>query len=236
MQEISGLVYYNGKFIAQNDEEGRLYEISLHTDKPYPSWKFAKSGDYEEVVHTDMDWYVLKSNGTLYRVFDMFTDSTSSQQFKLKLKGGKEFEAAFFDKRKQSIVIICKDCAYDDDKGVTSAFSFDLNTLEFNEKPVFQVSLDEISKIGKESTKRFRPSAAAVHPTENRIYVLSSINRMLVIIDFDGKVKEVHHLDHKIFRQPEGITFAPNGDMYISNEANDQSMANILKFTYHPAR
>jgi len=41
-------------------------------------------------------------------------------------------------------------------------------------------------------------------------------------------VKEVYKLDPKIFKQPEGITFTPTGDLLISNEAALTGAANIL--------
>jgi len=36
-------------------------------------------------------------------------------------------------------------------------------------------------------------------------------------------------LDPVLFNQPEGLTFAPNGDLYISNEGGE-GVATILKF------
>jgi hypothetical protein len=39
--------------------------------------------------------------------------------------------------------------------------------------------------------------------------------------------------DKKLFRQPEGICFKPNGDLFISNEG-DGGKAKILKFKYRP--
>jgi streptogramin lyase len=47
----------------------------------------------------------------------------------------------------------------------------------------------------------------------------------------DGAVKQVFKLDKATFRQPEGICFAANGDLYISNEAQDAT-GNILLFKY----
>ena len=44
--------------------------------------------------------------------------------------------------------------------------------------------------------------------------------------------KRVKELDEKLFRQPEGICFSPEGDMYISNEGQG-GKGYILKFNIH---
>ena len=46
------------------------------------------------------------------------------------------------------------------------------------------------------------------------------------------KIKEAYQLDPVVFKQPEGITFTPWGDMLISNEAADVGAPNILIFKY----
>jgi uncharacterized protein YjiK len=77
-----------------------------------------------------------------------------------------------------------------------------------------------------------RPSAAAIHPKTGDLYIISSQDKLLIIMK-DGVVKASYKLPKKTFRQPEGLTFAPNGDMYISNEAAE-AIANILAFRYKP--
>jgi hypothetical protein len=47
---------------------------------------------------------------------------------------------------------------------------------------------------------------------------LSSAGNLLVIADTRGKIIEAYHLNEEQFPQAEGIAFAPNGDMFITNE------------------
>lgn len=238
LQEISGIVFYKDEehIMSINDEQGKVFQVGLRTKQPYPFWKFGKSGDYEEIVFTGKDWIVLKSNGTLYVLNGLFTDTTSSTtyHFPKNGSGAKEFEAAYFDSTRNSTIVICKNC--EDDKGTkaTSAYAFSMDSLNYSPEPVFSYKYDDIPMLKKSPSKHFRPSAAALHPIENKVYIVASINRLLVITDLSGKVLEAHRISTKNFNQPEGITFAPNGDMYISNEGDEEHTADILKFKYHP--
>jgi hypothetical protein len=235
MQEISGIWLHPDPqhIYAINDEEGKIFLINLDANEPYPVTKFGKSGDYEDLVYTSEGWVVLKSNGTLYHVHDAFTDSVSSTSYKFQHPGKQEFESAYYEAGSNSIVFICKQCEEDKRQMATSAYRFNMGSKEFDTVPAYRLSVADIARLAGTEMKNFRPAAAAIHPVEKRLYIVSSVNELLVIAGFDGKVQEVYHLKDKLFRQPEGISFAPNGDMYISNEAGDGT-ANILKFSYKP--
>lgn len=236
LQEISGLVFHRDEahFIANNDEQGKLFQVDLRTNAPYPSWKFGKSGDYEETVFTGKDWFVLKSNGTMYRIDGMFSDSVSSTEAHFPHTWKREFEAAYYDRGTDQIVAICKNCEADKGQRRTSAYAFRPDSMNWSADPLFVLPYDSIPRLKEGSAKHFRPSAAAVHPIENRVYIVASVNELLVISDLQGNIMETHRLPRKNFSQPEGITFAPNGDMYISNEGDEDHTADILKFKYHP--
>ncbi len=234
MQEISGIVMYpdEHRIIAVNDEEGRIYEIDVNATKAYPSWKFAKNGDYEDICHTDSGWFVLKSSGGLFQVRALDKDSVKAVHYKFNTEQDVEFESVYFDKNRHSVIMICKNCEDDKKVGLTSAYQFSLDSMAFDYKPIFQFSAKEIAALAGNDMRFFKPSAAAIHPLEKRLYMVASVNQLLVIADLDGHVQETHNLRHRLFRQPEGISFTANGDMYISNEGGYDGVANILKFTY----
>jgi uncharacterized protein YjiK len=71
----------------------------------------------------------------------------------------------------------------------------------------------------KDGKVEFKPSAAAIHPIEKNVYILSSAGQLLVVTDRKGKVQSAYRLNPNFYPQAEGIAFAENGDMYISNEA-----------------
>ena len=82
-------------------------------------------------------------------------------------------------------------------------------------------------KIGTKKEK-IKPSAAAVNPLTKNLYVLCSVNKLIFIEDAQGKLKDVIELNPKIYKQPEGMTFTPEGDLIISNEVNLEGYATLL--------
>lgn len=235
MQEISGIVLAPDEhhILAINDEEGKIHSIDVSTNKPYPTSKFDKSGDYEDIATNGTEWFVLKSNGTLYHVNGMFTDTVDATPYKLGLRGKREFESLYFDSARNSLIAVCKNCEEDKLQGFTTAYRFDLPSMTYDSSPVYRIRVEDIARLTGGDVGHFKPSAAAIHPIEKRLYIVAAVNRLLVITDLNGKVQEAYNLRRRRFVQPEGISFAPNGDMYISNEASDESQANILKFKYH---
>ena len=234
MQEISGIELFpdEHKIMAINDEEGRIYQVDVLASEPYPHFKFAKNGDYEDICHTDSGWFVLKSNGSLFHVHGLFTDSVYSDHYKMEKPGKKEFETTYYDRANNGIVMICKNCEDDKKLGVTSAYRFNLASKTFDTTAIYRFSNQEIARLAGSDMRFFKPSAAAVHPIEKRLYIVASVNGLLVISDLQGHVQEAYNLKHRLFLQPEGLAFAPNGDMYISNEGGYDGTANILKFSY----
>jgi hypothetical protein len=51
---------------------------------------------------------------------------------------------------------------------------------------------------------------------------------LLIVTDRKGNTKEVYTLNPAIFKQAEGITFTPWGDLLISNEASDKYETSTL--------
>ena len=236
MQEISGIVLAPDEhhILAINDEQGRVFSIDVSKDAPYPDWKFDKSGDYEDLATDGKNWIVLKSNGHLYQVTGLYADSTNAVVYKGPFKKSRnEFESLYYDPRNDGMIMLCKACEDDKKQHTSTAYRFDMQSFGFDGNPFYRINVKDIEELTGEKISWFKPSAAAIHPIEKRLYILAAVNRMLVITDLDGKVQEAYNLKHTIFRQPEGISFSANGDMYISNEAADESPANILKFKYN---
>ncbi|MCR6719600.1 MAG: SdiA-regulated domain-containing protein [Chitinophagaceae bacterium] len=81
--------------------------------------------------------------------------------------------------------------------------------------------------------KRFQPSALARHPVTGEWFILSSVNKLLVITDENWNVKSAWKLTPSRFRQPEGMAFDKDGNLFISNEGDEVTSGNVLEFKYN---
>jgi uncharacterized protein YjiK len=100
--------------------------------------------------------------------------------------------------------------------------------------PSFYLDYSKIPDSLLPNDQPLKPSGAAIHPITGEMYILASANNLLLITTTDGTIKEIYPLSKKKFKQPEGICFSPEGDMFISNEARG-GRANIMHLSYDPA-
>jgi uncharacterized protein YjiK len=231
LDEISGVAFYNQdtSVFAIGDEFGWLYKIPLTPHKPIRKWKFSNEGDYEDLAMVDKVFYVLQSSGNISAF--TFNDHNQVIQQQQPFPGsGNEFEILYFDRHTFKLTLICKDCEEDKKKALT-VYYFNLLNKSFDDSASINVSA--IAGMIGEKKIKFKPSAAAINPVTNELYILSSVNKLLVIADRNGNPKQTYPIDSKIFKQPEGITFTPWGDMIISNESADRGVANLLFFKYN---
>jgi SdiA-regulated len=237
LKEISGIAYdeLNNMLFAQNDEQGRLFRFSFEPNKPsgLEHISFGSKNDYEDVVKTDSSIFILSSNGSLIEIpltVNLFDSLPAVSSYINHVKG--EFESFYYDKTTNALVTICKSCAHEKNR-MRTAYKFDIATGQFAKAPFCTIDITTIKKLLKDENAEFFPSAAAVHPLQNKLYIISSIGKLLVIADIKGKIEKIFRIDPILFPQPEGMTFAPNGDLYISNESVGD-YATILKFDYKP--
>jgi uncharacterized protein YjiK len=232
LHEISGMAYLPGTetMLAENDEKGTIYTVDFKNKTIEPNkMKFGGKGDYEDIVHTDSIEYLLVSTGSVVEV-KMGKDSVDTQEFNLGIPGTNEFEAMYLDSAKKGLILLCKQCDHEKDK-IRAAYRYDLKTKTFSDSVVYEIDIAAIQTLLNDDKAEFKPSAAAINPMTHKLFIVASVGKVLVIASLDGKVEQVFKLDPQLFNQPEGLTFAPNGDLYISNEGGT-GIATILKFDY----
>lgn len=224
LNEISGLFYLpdENAFLAIADNKQKVYRVTVDGKaSDYYEDDFAEQDDFEDIVKVDSTVYVLVSDGSIIDIkrrdsmlvtnMTKFptTDSTNKN----------DFESFYYDSAAKSLILLCKECEIEKGKNIRTAYRFDLATKQFDPQPFYTIPIRSVADRLKDGKVAFNPSAAAFNPVDNRLYILSSAGQLLVSTDRKGKVQEVFRLNPTFYPQAEGIAFASNGDMYISNEA-----------------
>lgn len=255
LEEISGLSYYGkGKLACIQDEKGNIYVWNLEKEKIIDKYEFGKDADYEDIAVVDKTAYILRNNGNIYRISDFKKKDRKVETYRTPLKEKNNTEGLAYDPLSNSLLVACKGSPSidkeDSYEGYRAIYKFDLEREELIVKPYYLIDLERLDSyidqsaftrfslgIAKklhiiESSTIFEPSGLAIHPLHGDIYIISSVGKLLIILNRKGKILDVKELDPKEFRQPEGICFSPNGDMFISSEGQG-GKGYILEFKFH---
>ncbi|MDF2386436.1 SdiA-regulated domain-containing protein [Nostoc ellipsosporum NOK] len=237
--EVSGIAFHAGKadtVYAIQDEEGKLFSLPWKVKKQTHT-KFAKKGDYEDLALLNDKVVVLKSNGTLY-TFPFaerhFPETDSTREWKDLLPPG-EYESLFADVKENLLYVLCKNCSGDKTSGKVSGYILQCLDSVITTGQFF-IDEKQLETVSGKVKRGFRPSALARHPLTNEWYIVSAVNKLLVIADAQWNVKAAYPLNGNRFNQPEGIAFDGNGNLYISNEGDDLTNGNILRFVWQPLK
>ena len=228
--EISGIAYLNDSTLfAINDEDGKIFTSDLTRKKPV-SVNFGKKNDYEDICFADSVFYVLESSGDIYTV--PVKDAKAARKSDFPKKRKVEFESLYAEPGTSNLVLLSKEQRLIEN--ALMAYRYDPVADTFSTGPLYVIPLRDVTRLMKDHSAECKPSAAAVHPVTQKLYVIASVGKVLLVCSLKGEVEKVYSLNPDLFSQPEGICFSPAGDMYISNEGL-QGKATIIRFPYNRA-
>lgn len=236
LNEISGICYNaeDSTLLAISDSKKKVFELNVKKPKlkDYTENIVPPDSDLEDIAKVGDKLYLLGSAGVIFEVPKRAQDTTGMVTYRFPSEGKNDFETLYYDPSVRSLVMLCKTCAADKGKHTRSAYRFDLETKSFDTTAFYAISTDDVKKLVKNDDAKFDPSAADIHPLNKRLYILSSAGNLLVIADTRGKVIEGFNLNPDEHPQAEGIAFAPNGDIFISNEGK-YNKPTLQRFPYH---
>jgi uncharacterized protein YjiK len=223
LKEISGIALSaEGKLFAHDDERSVIYQIDPedgHIIKKFYFGFFVKTADFEDIEIVGEDFYLITSNGILYK----FKEGADGQRVDYEaidtdLKKGNDVEGLCYDPLTDCLLLALKGHPGAGlDKDFKTVYSFHLSTRKRGSKPRFVMNRDEIKERSKEND--FDPSGIARHPVSGDFYVIAASGNLMVQLDPKGAIQSIQRLSRKVHNQPEGIVFSKDGKkLYISDE------------------
>ena len=250
--EISGLSCIDEYRLAcVQDEKGNIYIFNTQTGKVDRKIDFGNDGDYEGIEIIEDDAWILKSNGTLYKVNNYLKEAEPYlQKFTTVLSRKNDAEGLAYDPIENNLLIACKGHPFlgkKNGKEFKAIYSFSLKAKQLNLTPILLVEMDTIKYYKNYNTMThlgvellahldhskgdvsFQPSGIAIHPISGNTFILASVGNLLIVFTQTGVVMAMIKLRSKYYPKPEGICFSPDGTLFISNEG-DTDKGTILKF------
>lgn len=250
LNEISGITILNNNEIAcVQDELGIIYIYDLKEGKISKEYKTNLIGDYEGIALVGNTIYLLRSDGVLVEYPDYRSPNMKIKEYFLNLPSLNN-EGLCYDMENYRLLIAAKikPGKEVENQDLRYIYSFDLKTKTPNNIPIIKLNVKNLETAAlkfnipiqyrtvkqtgqKIAVFNFRPSEIAVHPIDRNIYILSSNDKLLLMIDKSGEIKNLIKLNPMVFNKPEGLAFLSDGTMLISNEAQ-KGKPTLLIFKY----
>jgi len=238
LREISGIAFYKATgdtLYAEQDEDGKVFRFKLG-DANLQVTRFGKKGDFEDISLVNNNVIMLRSDGVLFSfpLSEVQKKETAKVKIFEDLLPDGEYEGLASDDMNNKLYVLCKHCREEKTNKWGGGTILHVDTAgALTPAGNFELDIKEIDAISHSRKINFHPSALAQNPLTKEWFILSSVNKMLVVADQNWKVRSVYPLNPSLFVQPEGIAFDRQQNLYISNERGLSSAATILLFVYN---
>jgi len=250
LQEISGITEIDSSTIACiQDEREMVFIYDLNSKQITHRIDYGYSGDYEGIARVDSTLYILRSDGMVSEIKNFNSPEFIRTAYITDIPLI-DNEGLCYDPTNNNLLITPKETPGKGtgDKDKRFIYGFSLASKKLIQEPVFTIDLSVIDGFAlannikvpmkdkkkgknKEPDIRFLVSDLAIHPKTGKLFLLSSADKLLFVFNMINEIEYIGRLNADLFKQPEGITFLKNGDMYISNEGKNKS-ATLVRFNY----
>jgi uncharacterized protein YjiK len=251
LKNISGLspcAMYPKSIACIQNEDGKAYMIDKKTGKVTASVFFVTEGQFEGVEMVGDTMFAMKDNGQLYKIWGLNTTHKMVRQVKMNLPRTEVMAGLGYDLASNRLLMSAKGQKEGD--FTKKIYELDVKTNKSNPIPAYEISLAQFKEfLADKKTDRnymkvtedyvtkanpknfdFAPSSIAVNPLDNNIYILSSINNVMLIMNTQGKILDLVKLKKDMNNSPNGLCFDEEGTMYISNESKDGKPAKLVEY------
>ncbi|MBW2960731.1 hypothetical protein [Mesonia aestuariivivens] len=232
LEEVSAICYLDKQRVAcVQDEVGDIFIYNLISERIEKRINFADNDDFEGLAIDGEKAFALRSDGTIFEVKNINVENPEVIKHQTSLSFKYDFEGLCLDKKHNRLLMAAKSYGPNKADRFKPIFEFNLVSKKLNPNPIYELSYDNpiFRDLETAGTSRvFRTSEIGIHPITGEIYLLDGVIGKLLILGKGWKAKKLYIFNPSDFPQPEGLTFSPQGKMFISNEG-EWNPANILE-------
>lgn len=223
LEEISGLAMTrDNRLLAHNDERGVIFEIDYQKGAIAKAFQLSDmknpvASDFEGTATIDGQVYLVTSSGRLYEcregtdgesvLFNVYTTGVGRDC---------EIEGLAYDESKRALLLMCKDARSADLEGQLAIYHWSIDEKQIRKDAHTVIPVVEFSQYIK--GKKFQPSGIERHPMSGNYFIVAARQGAIAEITPEGKVVAVREFPAQWHRQVEGITFAADGTLIVSDE------------------
>ncbi len=236
LMEISGLATLDAHRVAcVQDELGDIFFYGLENCELSNRISFGQPGDFEGLAIAGNAFYILRSDGMMFRARALTNGETEVEVIDTGIPAG-DNEGLCFDEKNNRLLLTPKQKFTDKEfgKNYRAVYAYGLAGEGLIEEPVIRISVEEVLNFLQQETEielpakkksgkvkfSFHIASIAVHPQEELYYLLISSERIVLVVDGNGKPLEAMLLNKKVLPKPEGITFLSDGVIAVSSEGD----------------
>lgn len=245
--ELSALTDVDSSTVAfVQDELATIFHFSMRTGKVERTLPFGAPGDMEGLTRVGVEYFALRSDGLIYRLREESGRLITLDTIRLNVPN-RNIEGLGYDERYQRILISPKDIAKGPDHDERLLYAMDARAPNGRTEVVLRLDLNDLVAQAKARGValplritpkgvtvpglKLRYSSVALHPFTDHYYLLSAVDRTLLVVDRKGVLVDLKQLDATLLPKPEGITFLPSGDLVLSSEGKGSPPV-IVRYTY----
>ncbi len=250
MSDIAGLSLSPDGYslIALNYKDGDIHYIDKWRGDYEYGVRFKHRGRYEGIEAVRNDVFIVKENGSIVHVSELDSEKPKTKTFNTPLNAKFAVQGLTYHPIRNELLLACQgndgDRAFDDSESI---YVFDLDSKELFRQPMFLIEdqaifdylnqqrppLEEGDELFYKppTEKPFEPSAIAIHPRTDELFLISASSMLLVILSEDGDLLHAERLDPFLFTEPEGMCFDLDGTLYISSKGGRGSTGKIHLFS-----
>ena len=249
--EVSALTDVDAHTVAcLQDEQGKVFRVDLRDGAVSTLATFSGPGDFEGLTRVGEDYLALRSDGLVFRLRPEKGLFAVHDTFRLAVLHN-NLEGLGYDEQAGRVLVSPKDIAKGgpDMRDRRVLYAFDPLSATHPVEEVLQLSLQDLmtqakalgisipmkpTDNGREvPALKLRYSSVAVHPRSGHYYLLSAVDRSLLVLDRAGTLMHLAWLDERLLPKPEGITFLANGDLVLSSEGKGRTPV-VVRYAMKP--
>ncbi|MDE2743066.1 MAG: hypothetical protein OXI58_15845 [Gemmatimonadota bacterium] len=234
-REISGLAMLGeNRLLAHDDERGVVFEIDYRDGSIVKSFAISDqrdpvADDFEGIAAAEGRVYLVSSSGRLYE----FVEGTDGETvlYNLYTTGigrDHEIEGLAYDPDQRVLLLISKNPKNPRQTGLVAICRWSLDTKQLVEDG--HILIPAIALSSRTDSKRFQPSGIERHPVSGNYFVVAARQRAIAEITPQGQVLAVADLAVDRHPQTEGIAFASDNTLIVS----DEGVSKRATLTFYP--